>query len=112
MSANAARTGLSTVWSVPANRALILGWSSMIPLLVWWLGWFPGFLSGDSIDQLGQAAGFDFQNFHPISHTVSLWAITRVWNDPGAITLVQMLLLAGVLGYTASSRCPRSAASA
>ena len=101
MSANAAPTGLRTVWSRPANRALILGWLSLIPLLVWWLGWFPGFMSSDSIDQLGQAARFDFQNFHPITHTFSLWVVTRIWNDAGAITLLQVMLLAGLLGYTA-----------
>jgi hypothetical protein len=83
------------------NRALLLGSLSVIPLLVWWLGWFPGFLSTDSIDQLGQAARFDFFNFHPISHTFSLWAVTRVWDHPGAVTLVQVLVLAGMLGYIA-----------
>ena len=83
------------------NRALLLGSLSVIPLLVWWLGWFPGFLSTDSIDQLEQAARFDFFNFHPISHTFSLWAVTRVWDHPGAVTMVQLLVLAGLLGYIA-----------
>ena len=83
------------------RRAMILGWLSVIPLLVWWLGWFPGFLSSDSIDQLGQADRFEFFNFHPISHTFSLWLGTRVWDHPGAITLIQVLVLAGLLGLVA-----------
>ena len=95
------RLGLTTIWTSSANRALVAGWLSLIPLLVWWLGWFPGFLSSDSIDQLGQATAFEFQNFHPVTHTFSLWVVMQVWNDPGAITLVQVLLLAGLLGYTA-----------
>ena len=70
-------------------------------MLVWWLGWFPGFLSSDSTDQLGQAARFEFFNLHPISHTFSLWVATRVWDHPGAITLLQVLLLAGLLGLVA-----------
>jgi len=94
-------SGLTEFWTSPANRALVAGWLSVVPLLVWWLGWFPGFLSSDSIDQLGQATAFEFQNFHPVTHTFSLWLVMRVWNHPGAVTLVQVVLLAGLLGYAA-----------
>lgn len=94
-------TRLGAFWSHDPNRAMALGWVSLLPLLLWWLGWFPGFLSPDSIDQLGQVDRFEFTNVHPITHTFSLWVITRVWNDPGAITLVQIVALAAVLGYTA-----------
>jgi len=83
------------------DRALTLGWLSVAPLLVWWLGWFPGFMSSDSIDQLGQVDRFDFFNFHPIVHTFSMWVATRVWDNPGAITLLQVLILAGLLGFLA-----------
>ena len=100
-SAEAPTSRLGKLWSSRANRALIAGWSSVIPLLGWWLGWFPGFLSGDSVDQLGQAARFEFLNFHPVTHTFSLWLVTRVWDEPGAVTLLQVLLLGGLLGYTA-----------
>jgi len=85
----------------PEDRALALGWLSVVPLLVWWLGWFPGFMSSDSVDQLGQADRFDFFNFHPIVHTFSMWVVTRVWDHPGAVTLLQVLLLAGLLGFLA-----------
>ncbi len=81
--------------------AMLLGWLSVLPLLIWWLGWFPGFLSPDSIDQLGQVDRFEFFNFHPIAHTFSMWVVTRVWDHPGAVTLLQVLLLAGLLGFLA-----------
>jgi hypothetical protein len=84
-----------------ANLALLLGALSVVPLLVWWLGWFPGFLSSDSIDQLGQADRFEFSNFHPATHTITLWAITRIWDDPGAVTLVQAIAMAGLLAVAA-----------
>ncbi len=84
-----------------ANLVLYLGWLSVLPLLVWWLGWFPGFLSSDSVDQMGQVARFDFYNFHPIFHTFSLWLVTSVWDNAGAITLVQVVVLAGLLGLVA-----------
>jgi hypothetical protein len=83
------------------NRALLLASLSAVPLLIWWLGWFPGFLSTDSIDQLGQVDRFDFFNFHPILHTFSMWVVTRIWDHPGAVTLLQVLLLAGLLGFVA-----------
>jgi hypothetical protein len=101
MSTGRTKGGGRSLWNAPANRALLLGWLSLLPLLVWWVGWFPGFLSSDSIDQLGQVARFDFHNLHPISHTFSVWVVTRVWDHPGAVTLVQVLILAGLLGYTA-----------
>ena len=83
------------------NRALLLGWLSVLPLLVWWLGWFPGFMSSDSIDQLGQVDRFEFFNFHPIVHTFSMWIISTVWDHPGAVTFVQVVVLAGLLGFLA-----------
>jgi hypothetical protein len=92
---------LAGFWASMPNRATVIGGLGVVPMLVWWLGWFPGFLSNDSIDQLGQVARFDFTNIHPISHTFSLWLVTRVWDNPGAVTLVQVLLLSGVVAYTA-----------
>ena len=58
-------------------------------------------MSSDSIDQLGQVDRFEFFNFHPILHTFSMWVVTRVWDHPGAVTLLQVLLLAGLLGFLA-----------
>ena len=84
-----------------ADLAFLLGLLTVVPLLTWWLGWFPGFMSSDSIDQLGQVQQFEFANFHPAAHTISMWAVTRVWNSPGAVTLVQVLAMAVLLGVTA-----------
>ncbi len=92
---------LKRAWSVPANRALLVGLASVLPLLLWWLGWFPGLLSSDSVDQFGQARSFDINNTHPAIHTLAMWLITRVWDNPGAISLVQVLALAGVLALAA-----------
>lgn len=87
--------------TAPASRAFRLGLASALPLLVWWLGWFPGFLSSDSIDQLGQAYRFEFANFHPAFHTISIWAVTRLWEHPGAVTLAQVAAMSVVLALVA-----------
>jgi hypothetical protein len=84
-----------------AGRAFRLATLSFLPLFIWWLGWFPGFLSPDSLDQLQQVETGTFTNGHPAFHTITLWLITRFWNNPGAVTLVQILVLALVLGLVA-----------
>jgi hypothetical protein len=83
------------------RTAFLLGLISVVPLLVWWLGWFPGFISSDSVDQLGQAARFEFSDLHPAFHTFTIWLVTRVWDSPGAVTLVQVLAMAGLLALAA-----------
>ena len=74
---------------------------AFFPLFLWWLGWFPGFLSPDSIDQLNQIETGQFNNGHPAFHTITMWLITRVWNSAGAITLAQVAGMALVLGLVA-----------
>lgn len=87
---------------LPASRqATILGLFSVAAPLVWWLGWFPGFVSSDSADQLGQVARFEFSNHHPAVHTFLMWVVTRAWDHVGMITLVQMAALAVVLAFVA-----------
>ncbi|MBT8203696.1 MAG: hypothetical protein HKN74_14405 [Acidimicrobiia bacterium] len=84
-----------------SHAAFWLAALSFLPLFVWWLGWFPAFLSPDSLDQLTQADTGEFTNGHPAFHTILIWAITRVWDSPGAVSLVQIVALAGVLGLVA-----------
>ncbi len=84
-----------------ARRAFWLASLAFLPLFVWWLGWFPAFVSSDSLDQLRQVETGQYSNGHPAFHTITLWAITRFWNNPGAVTLVQMVTLAMLLGLIA-----------
>lgn len=83
------------------RRPFWLGLLSIFPLLLWWLGWFPGFLSPDSVDQLGQAARFSFTNVHPAFHSLYLWALMRLWETPAVVGLAQLLGLALLLGLAA-----------
>lgn len=91
------RSGLAT----PENRAFLSALLAVVPLLVWWLGWFPGFLSSDSLDQLGQARRFEFSNAHPAFHTWTIWLITRIWDNAGAVSLAQVLATAILLAVAA-----------
>lgn len=90
-------------WRIASDpgRALALGAASIVPLLVWWLGWFPGFMSSDSMDQWGQVLRFDFSNTHPAFHSWLMWLVSRAWTTPGAVTLAQVVAMAGVLALLA-----------
>jgi uncharacterized membrane protein YhaH (DUF805 family) len=79
------------------TRGFRLALLTFLPLLTWWLGWFPAFLSADSIDQLGQAESGDFTNGHPAFHTILVWLVTRGWDNAGAVSLVQIMTLTLVL---------------
>jgi len=83
------------------RQAVLLGSLSLFPPLLWWLGWFPGFVSSDTVDQLGQVERSEFSNQHPAIHTILMWIVTRVWDHPGAISLIQVMLLAAVLAFLA-----------
>ena len=48
-----------------------------------------------------QVASGDFTNSHPAFHTISMWFVTRFWDSPAAISLLQIILLALVLAFIA-----------
>jgi len=83
------------------RRAFWLASLAFLPLFMWWLGWFPAFITGDSLDQLGQIETGEFSNGHPAFHTITMWFITRVWDSAGAISLAQIGVLALLLGLIA-----------
>jgi hypothetical protein len=83
------------------DRATALASLTLLPMMVWWLGWFPGIMSSDSIDQWNQAVTYDFYSLHPITHTAYLWGISLIWESPGAVALVQVLLTAILLMFVA-----------
>jgi hypothetical protein len=83
------------------RRAFWLGLAGLLPLLVWWAGWFPGVLTSDSIDQLGQGARFSFTDFHPALHSLYLWVLSLPFSGPAGVSLFQVLALSLLLALTA-----------
>lgn len=73
----------------------------VLPLLIWWLGWYPGFVSSDTIDQWSQGQTGDYRNHHPAVHTFYLWVAALGGTRPGAVSLLQLLVLTGLLVYAA-----------
>ena len=83
------------------RRAFWLASLAFLPLFLWWLGWYPAFITGDSLDQLGQIETGEFFNGHPAFHTITMWFITRVWDNAAAVSLVQIVVFALLLGLIA-----------
>lgn len=69
-----------------------------VPLLVWWAAWYPGMLSVESLAQLAEADSADFTNEVPAIHAILVWLITRVWDSPAAVTLLQVAAMVALLG--------------
>ena len=78
-------------------RVSVLASLGGIPLAVWWLGWFPGFLSSDTIDQLGQAARNEYFNHHPAIHTLLLDLSWSALGSPAYLGLAQVVALTVLL---------------
>ncbi len=66
--------------------------------LLYWLAYFPGQMSSDSLDQWGQMLRFDFNDNHPAFHTLSNWLITRLWLSPAAVALAQIITMSVLIG--------------
>ncbi|MDP2624097.1 MAG: hypothetical protein Q8Q29_09890 [Actinomycetota bacterium] len=78
-------------WSWP-----IVGLAAL-PLFVWWVSWYPGMLSGDSLHQLAAVESGDFTNEVPAIHSIIIWLVTRVWDSPAAVSLVQVAAMVALL---------------
>ena len=64
-----------------------------IALSVRWLGWYPGFLTAESVRMWGDVtSGNDFTNFTPATPTIVAWTLSRIWDTPAIVTLLQSLL--------------------
>ena len=61
-------------------------------LSLWWLGWYPGFLTAESVRMWGDVTSGDFTNFTPATHTIVAWTLSRIWDTPAIVTLLQSLL--------------------
>jgi hypothetical protein len=70
-------------------------------VFVWWLGWYPGFGSSDTIDQFGQIAAGTYFNHHPAIHTLYLDIISLGGSRPGLVALFQLVVFGVLLAYAA-----------
>lgn len=63
---------------------------------------YPGGVSYDAANQWRQAQTGEFNNWHPVFHTLLIWLFTRVFNSYTFVVLVQLVFYAMALGYAAA----------
>ena len=88
-----ATSGTPPYWLLAATAAL--------PVLVWWLGWAPGFASSDTVDQFGQVAAGVYYDHHPAIHPLYLGVVSLGGSRPELVTLLQVVAFGGLLAYAA-----------
>ncbi len=72
---------LATIWS--------------ILLCIFW----PGMMSTDSLAQWAGALAGNFNDWHPLFHSINLWLVARLWPSPAAVAIVQIVALSFVSGW-------------
>lgn len=75
-------------------------------LIVWtgyWIAFFPGAMTPDSLAQWDQAHTLDLNNWHPVVYTLLIAFLTNIWDSPAIVTLTQVIIIATIIGYTCYS---------
>ena len=70
------------------------------------LGCYPGGVSYDAANQWEQAQSGQFNNWHPVFHTLLIWLVTRVYNHYGFAVLAQIRVLLAGAGLCCRVRAP------
>ncbi len=66
---------------------------------IWWLAFFPGFMSPDSIDQWNQTTTLQFSNWHPYIHTLYILVLRQIWNNPAMVALFQIVTTSSLFSW-------------
>ncbi len=67
----------------------------IIALLAYW----PGILVSDALVQWNQVQTGEYTTWHPVFNTLYIFLISRIFNTPGFVILVQCCFMAFVMGY-------------
>ncbi|PWB50241.1 MAG: hypothetical protein C3F13_17390 [Anaerolineales bacterium] len=71
--------------------------------MVYWLSFYPGVMSFDSISQWHQLSTLHINNWHPAISTILMWLLTRLWYSPAVVSLFQVIFAAIIIGYGLTS---------
>ena len=71
----------------------------LLVLLIGFVTHFPGLISYDCYVQWTQVQQCQFDNWHPVIHTWTIWLFTRLCNHYGFVIFCQILLFSYAVGY-------------
>jgi hypothetical protein len=66
---------------------------------VYLFAFWPGIMSYDSYVQWKEAVDFRLTNYSPFFHTLHIWILTRMWQSPAAVALLQILLMSALFSW-------------
>nr|WP_275433498.1 DUF6020 family protein [Priestia flexa] len=84
----------------PNKYKWIIGICILAMSAFYWLAFFPGGMTPDSLAQWEQAHTREFNDWHPIMITWLIMILTQIWDHPGMITIVQILVVSSIYLYT------------
>ena len=79
--------------------ALVTYAIAQLVLLFWWVAYYPGLFSPDSLNYMWQSTTGNWNTHHPVAYTALVWLSLQLTGGVGALTLLQTILLAGGLAY-------------
>lgn len=92
---------INTTNKIKSNKKSIFLYA--LPILyagiLYLLTFYPGIMSFDSLVQWKMAHELYFSTAHPVFHTYLIFLLTRIWDSPTIICIVQILFLAFITGY-------------
>ncbi|SHK89774.1 hypothetical protein [Actinacidiphila paucisporea] len=83
----------------PARLPLMVGLLCEAVLLAWWLAFYPGLMSFDSITYVWQVTTGHWRSDHAVVYDVLVWLSLQITGGLAALTFLQTVALAASLGY-------------
>ncbi len=98
---------LCTAWSTADDGPVSVsrwGWAGyfvvcIIAFGVYLYAFWPGLMTPDSYDQWKEAMSLQLTNSNPFFHTLHVWLLTRIWESPAVISLVQVFIFSALISW-------------
>ncbi|GAA3185638.1 hypothetical protein [Nonomuraea roseoviolacea] len=88
----------------PSRWATLATFLAIQAVLVgWWLAYYPGLFSRDSVLYLSHTMVGPWVSDHSVTYDALLWLSVRLTGDIGAVTLLQTTAMAATLAYLAAA---------
>lgn len=87
--------GRRVFWAAMAISAVLFGCA--------FAACWPGGVSYDASNQWRQAHSGEFNNWHPVFHTLLIWLVTRVWDSYPFAVCVQIAAFSAAMAYLTST---------
>lgn len=90
---------LKTCAAFLRNNRLVLLYSGILLTIyaLWWLAFYPGVMTADSLDQWRQALSGSYNDAHPFTSTLFMNAFRWIRDTPAWVSLSQILLTSGIV---------------